>query len=88
MSIKVQQGRLNGLIKLILEDTLKKFRIPIMWSTFADMNEEDEIQANEYDRDPTVRKKREKDLKKKKEKSLKKKNLKKRMKSLKNRRQK
>jgi len=58
MSIKVQEGKHqqlahHGLIKLILEDPLKILRIPIAWSTFSYMKEEDEIQAIEYDKSPT-----------------------------------
>ena len=41
------------MIKLILEDALNNLRIPIMWSTFVDMNIKDAIQAIEYERDPT-----------------------------------
>lgn len=45
----------HGLIKLILEDSLSQLRIPILWSTFRDMEKEAiiEIQSLEYDRDPT-----------------------------------
>lgn len=43
----------DGLIKIILEDVLNNLRIPIMWSEFANMNEEDENQAIEYERDHT-----------------------------------
>ena len=58
MSIKVQEGKHqqlahHGLIKLILEDALQNLRFPIAWTTFADMQMEEAIQAIEYDRSPT-----------------------------------
>ena len=58
MRIKVQEGKhqqmtQHGLVKLILEDSICQLRIPIMWTTFVDMNREDLIQAIEYERDPT-----------------------------------
>ena len=60
VSQKVQEGRHQqlehyGIIKLILEDALIQLRIPILWSTFRDMDKKVviEIQTLEYDRDPT-----------------------------------
>lgn len=60
MSLKVKQGKCqqlshHGIIKLIQEDALIELIIPILWSMFRDMDKEVviEIQAIEYDRDPT-----------------------------------
>lgn len=60
MNLKVEEGKHtqlahHGLIKLILEDVLSQLRIHILWSMFRDMDREVviEIQALEYDRDPT-----------------------------------
>lgn len=59
MKLKVQEGKHqqlmahHGLIKLILEDALSQLRVPILWSTFKDMDMEAIIEAIEYERDPT-----------------------------------
>jgi len=52
MNIKVQEGKHtqlshHGIIKLILEDALRNLKVPILWSTFVDMDREDVIQEIE-----------------------------------------
>ena len=59
MSIKVQEGKHqelshHGLIKLILEYALQNLRLPIIWTTFRDMQVEGEIKSLEYDKSPTA----------------------------------
>jgi len=58
MSIKVKEGKHeqlahHGLIKLIPEYVLSQLSVPILWSTFTDMDREDVIKAIEYERYPT-----------------------------------
>jgi len=64
MIIKVQEGKHqqlshHGLIKLILEDSLRNLRLPITWTTFRDMQAGGAIQALEYDKSPTTSEKAE-----------------------------
>lgn len=45
MSQKVKEGQQqhlghHGLIKIVVEDALNKLRVPILWSTFKDMDRE------------------------------------------------
>ena len=56
MGIKVHEGKHqqlthHGQMKLILADALRQLRVPILRSTFMDMDREVVIEAIEYERD-------------------------------------
>ena len=57
-SIKVKAGNLDqlahhGLIKILVEEALHTFTIPIAWEIFWNMTAEDDIKALNYDISPT-----------------------------------
>ena len=43
----------HGLIKLLVEEALHTFTIPITWEIFRNMTEEDDIKALTYDHNPS-----------------------------------
>ena len=43
----------HGLIKLLVEDALHTFTIPIAWDIFRNMTKEDDIKTLTYDLSPT-----------------------------------
>lgn len=56
-SIKLKVGVLDqlahrGLVKLLVEDALQTFTIPIAWEIFRKMTKEDDIKALTYDLSP------------------------------------
>jgi len=59
-----QQLAHHGVIKILIEDSLQKLRIPITWSVFKDLPIEDDIKTLTYDVSPSFSERKENKKKK------------------------
>jgi len=50
----------HGLIRILIKDSLQTLRIPITWSVFRNLPEEDDIKTLIYDVSPSVSEEEEK----------------------------